>query len=68
MIDLEANKRRYYQPLNNLVSQTVETVAVNDFITSLSKIYNLQIEIDEISIFLSIYLLIYPSIDRFMDE
>ena len=48
--------------------KTVKTDAVNDLITSLSKIYDLQIEIDIIAIFLYIYLLIYRSIDRFRGE
>ena len=48
--------------------KTVKTDAVNDLITSLSKIYDLQIEIDIIAIFLYIYLFIYRSIDRFRGE
>ena len=48
--------------------KTVKTDAVNDLITSLSKIYDQQIEIDIIAIFLYIYLFIYRSIDRFRGE
>ena len=48
--------------------RTAKTDAVNDLITSLSKIYDQQIEIDIIAIFLYIYLFIYRSIDRFRGE